>query len=314
MKFTIVVMAYERPAGLRRCLAALTRLRTARASFRVVVVDDGSKADIRSVAEEFETDLDLLYRRIAHGGVARARNAGLEESTGDFVAFLADDHEPPSDYLDRAIAFFERAPQAELITFNVRSRGGTVWRHVQQMYMELTLVMNAGVRPDEYGVYASFNLPASRAAVFRRSLFDRVAPFDESLMSGEDGELGARLADAGIPVNFDRDFYIDHWEEKSLRDFLRQRVNYAVSFHDVLTRRDPPAPGERRWSVARCAREVFGRVRPWARLSREAGWTTRFLVTLPGLLLFLSVFYGTMWRQDRAHARQTLRATARDRS
>ncbi len=311
MLFTIVVMAYERPAGLRRCLSALTRLRTDQASFRVVVVDDGSKADIRSVAEEFANDLSLLYRRIPHAGVARARNAGLEESTGDFVAFLADDHEPPPDYLDRAIAFFERVPAADLITFNVRSRGGTVSRHVQQMYMELTLVMNARAHPDEYGVYESFHLPASRAAVFRRSLFDRVAPFDESLMSGEDGELGARLADMGIPVYFDRDFYIDHWEEKSLRDFLRQRVNYAISFHDVLSRRNPPARGEIRWSLARCAREVLGRVRPWARLSREAGWTTRFVVTFPGLLLFLSVFYGTMWRQDRAQAREALRGIAR---
>ncbi len=314
MNFTIVVMAYERPAGLRRCLSALTRFRTDRASFRVVVVDDGSEADIRSVAEEFEDRLSLLYRRIPHAGVARARNAGLEESSGDFVAFLADDHEPPPDYLDRAIDFFERVPDAELITFNVRSRGGSIARHVQQMYMELTLVMNAQARPDEYGVYASLHLPASRAAVFRRSLFDRVAPFDESLLSGEDGELGARLADAGVPVYFDRDFYIEHWEEKSLRDFLQQRVNYAASFHEVLSRRNPPAPGERRWSLARCAREVFGRVPPWARLSREAGWTGRFVVTLPGLLLFLTVFYGTMWRQDRAQARGTLRAAARARS
>lgn len=311
MKFTIVVMAYERPAGLRRCLSALTRLRTDRASFRVVVVDDGSEADIRSVADEFTNQLDLLYRRIPHAGVARARNAGLEESTGDLVAFLADDHEPPPDYLNRAIEFLERVPEAELITFNVRSVGGTIARHVQQMYMELALVMNAQARPDEYGVYASFHLPASRAAVFRRSLFDRVAPFDESLMSGEDGELGARLADAGIPVYFDRDFYIDHWEEKSLRDFLNQRVSYARSFHEVLSRRNPPSPGERRWPLARCVREVFGRVLPWARLSREAGWTARFAVTLPGLLLFLSVFYGTMWRQDRSQAREPLHITGR---
>jgi hypothetical protein len=196
------------------------------------------------------------------------------------------------------------------LTFNLESRGGTVARHVQPMYMELTLLTNARARPDAAGVYPSFHLPASRAAVFRRSLFDHVKPFDESLTSGEDGELGARLADAGIPVYFDRDFYVEHWEEKSLRDFLRQRVSYAVSFQEVLSRRNPPAPGERRWSLRRCVREVFGRVPGWARLSREAGWTARFLVTLPGLLLFLAVFYGTMWRQDRAQARESLRATS----
>jgi glycosyltransferase involved in cell wall biosynthesis len=55
----------------------------------VHVVDDGSTDDTPAVAARWP---EARYLRIPHGGVARARNAGLLRATGDLVALLdADD-------------------------------------------------------------------------------------------------------------------------------------------------------------------------------------------------------------------------------
>jgi GT2 family glycosyltransferase len=222
------------------------------------------------------------------------------------VAFLADDYTLPPHYLERAERFFATHPDAELLTCNLRSQGTSLARHVQELYLELVLLQNAGAVPDRDGLIRTFTLPASRAALFRRRVFDRVGPFDESMTSGEDGELGLRLADHGIPQWFDTRLYLEHWEDKGWRDFLRQRVAYATSTYALSRRRTAAsgAPPGRRWPLRACAREVVRRLAPWAALSWRTGHFARFVVLLPGLVLFLGRFYATLYRLDRAEHRR----------
>lgn len=303
VRFSLVVMTYERPAALRRCLESLARLRPVAGGFEVVVVDDGStSAAGERLVHELDGRLRVHYHRIAHRGVTGARNAGLERAHGELVAFVADDYTLPPDYLERAERFFATHADAQLLTCNLRSQGRGLARHVQQLYIELVLLQNAGSPPDGDGLIRTFTLPASRAAVFRRSVFDRVGPFDESMTSGEDGEMGMRLADHGIPQWFDTRLYIDHWEEKGWRDFLHQRVEYATSTYELFRRRATAraAPSGPRWPLRVCAREIALRLRPWAATSWRTGRFVRFVLLLPGLLLFLGRFYATLYLRERA--------------
>src|SRR3954454_21989799 len=58
-------------------------------NIEVVVVDDGSDDGSAGVIRNYR---DVRYVRQGNAGLARARNAGLEASTGEFVIFLdADD-------------------------------------------------------------------------------------------------------------------------------------------------------------------------------------------------------------------------------
>jgi len=309
VRFSLVVMTYERPAALRRCLGSLVRLHPPAGGFDVVVVDDGSADDdARRIAGEFGRDLDLAYHRIEHRGVSAARNAGLARSSGELVAFVADDYTLPPDYLQVADRFLAKRPEAQVVTFNIRSCGTSLARHVQQLYFELVLLQNAKASADRDGVICTLTLPASRAAIFRRSVLERVGAFDESMASGEDGELGLRLADHGVPQWFLTRFYVEHWEEKGWRDFLRQRTEYATSTYELTRRRrGPDAPP--RWGLLTCVREIGHRIGPWAALSWRSGRFVRFVLLSPGLVLFLGRFFFTLRRCERAD----LRAKARPR-
>jgi GT2 family glycosyltransferase len=293
LRFSLVVMTYRRPQALRRCLDSIARLAHDRAAFEVIVVDDGSAERPEVPLTEAYPDLRLRYEWIRHQGVSAARNAGLALAAGELVAFLADDYILPPDYLSQAEAFFRDYPDAQVITFNVRSVGPGLGCQVQQFYHELVLLQNAAAEPDRNGIIRTFKLPASRAAVFRRELLTRVGGFDQRLPSGEDGELGQRLAAQGIPLYFMHRYYIDHHEGKGFRDFLQQRREYATSYFAVTaaSRADAVAPT---WTIDRCTRVVLERLRAWVGLSRREGKLLRFALLWPGLALFLFRFYLTL--------------------
>ncbi len=303
MRFSLVVMTYQRPDALRRCLDSIARLAYDRDAFEVIVVDDGSAERPPAPLAQAYPGLHLRYEWIRNQGVAAARNAGLALAKAELVAFLADDYILPPDYLARAERFFQDYPEAQGITFNVRSVGPGLGCQVQQLYHELVLLQNAAAEPDRNGIIRTFKLPASRAAVFRRQLLTRVGGFDARLRAGEDGELGQRLAAQGIPLYFMHRYYIDHHEGKRFGDFYRQRREYATSYFAITaaTRADAAGPT---WTLARCTRVVAQRLGGWVGLSRREGKLLRFVLLWPGLALFLLRFYLTLHQLERA-ARRT---------
>src|SRR5215216_1764150 len=74
----------------------------------VVVIDDGSTDETELLMRGYGSR--VRYLRQQNGGVARARNRGIEESRGQYVAFLdADDVWVPNK-LERQVAALEKGP------------------------------------------------------------------------------------------------------------------------------------------------------------------------------------------------------------
>lgn len=299
-------MTYERPVALRRCLDSIGRLNYPTSAYEVIVIDDGSTRKDPSALENFCPDVYSRYQWIPHQGVSAARNSGLVLAYGDRIAFLADDYVLPPDYLSRADSFFQNYPEAEVLTFNVKSLGSSPARHVQQLYHDLVLLQNAAAVPDANGIIKTFRLPASRGAIFKKGVFDLVGPFDENLKAGEDGELGQRLARRDIPIYFMHKYYIDHHEEKGFREFLEQRKAYATSYYKVssLAQRKGPIRNQK-WTLRRCMQIVLGKTVGWASVSWKYGKFLRFFFLWPGLALFLFQFYVTLYRLERIDFRKS---------
>lgn len=77
--------------------------------FEILVIDDGSTDETEQVMRRYETP--VRYIRQPNGGVAVARNRGIAESKGKYVAFLdADDTWLPHK-LERQIETLQRHPQ-----------------------------------------------------------------------------------------------------------------------------------------------------------------------------------------------------------
>jgi glycosyltransferase involved in cell wall biosynthesis len=87
---SVVIPVFNRPEDLVRALKSLT-VQT-ESNFEVIVVDDGSTADIKSVADDYEAKLNLKYIRIENsGGPARPRNIGIQASQAIWISLLDSD-------------------------------------------------------------------------------------------------------------------------------------------------------------------------------------------------------------------------------
>ncbi len=89
-KVSVLVISHNRKALLRRALEALERS-TARKTFEIVVVDNGSVDGSQQLEEEFP---HARFIRIPRNfGLTKAMNLGVRGSEGEYILFLHDDTE-----------------------------------------------------------------------------------------------------------------------------------------------------------------------------------------------------------------------------
>jgi len=86
--FSVVIPVYNRADVLARALRSV--LDQSCQDFEIVVVDDGSVDDPKSVAESFGDPRIRFFRQDNRGGGA-ARNAGIDLARGQLIAFLDSD-------------------------------------------------------------------------------------------------------------------------------------------------------------------------------------------------------------------------------
>lgn len=160
-------------------------------SVEVVVVDDHS-ASAPPAADELLGDPRVhLVRRSEWGGVAVARNAGIERARGDWIAFLDDDDLWAPDKLAAVVGAAERAGAdfgySSVLEVDSRLRPVVV----------LDAIPPTGLRAalrDGNGIYA-----VASNVVVRRTLLERIGGFDERFSTVADWEIVQRLAREGRP-------------------------------------------------------------------------------------------------------------------
>ena len=104
---TVVIPTYNRSRFLM--LAIESALAQTHRSLEVVVVDDASTDDTEARVRELGSDR-VRYFRQENGGVARARNRGIENARGRYLMFLDDDDLLVPDAAERSLEVLERNP------------------------------------------------------------------------------------------------------------------------------------------------------------------------------------------------------------
>jgi hypothetical protein len=113
-KVSLIIPTFNRPHLLPR---AVESARQAGSYVEVIVVDDASSDATASVCAALR---DIKYLRLDHNqGVAGARNVGLLESSGDFIAFLDDDDLRLPGSLDYQVSLLAAQPRAGFVAGGV---------------------------------------------------------------------------------------------------------------------------------------------------------------------------------------------------
>ena len=93
MRLSIQLCTYNRAALLERVLEACFDQTTPADAYEVVLVNDGSQDDTLAVIERARNIATCRFTVVnqPNGGLAKARNAGIAQCTGERIAFIDDD-------------------------------------------------------------------------------------------------------------------------------------------------------------------------------------------------------------------------------
>jgi len=107
ISISVVIPAYNSGAYIARTVESA--IGQSRACMEVIVVDDGSKDNTGDVVAKFADK--VKYIRQENAGASTARNTGIIQASGNWIAFLDADDEWKEDYLAKQVKLLERNPQ-----------------------------------------------------------------------------------------------------------------------------------------------------------------------------------------------------------
>jgi GT2 family glycosyltransferase len=225
---SIIIPVRDRKRELAACLEAVQEQLSARRTWEVVVVDDGSIEHVpRPSADQSEV---RVLRRPALGPGA-ARNAGADVAHGRVLVFLDADCVPEAGCLDALLAPFTDSNVSGVRGAYTTNQRGSIARFVQ-------LEMDEKQR--ELARARQTSVVDTACAAYRRPVFLTSGGFDESLppSSAEDVELSFRLSAQGHRLVYAPAARVRHQHPEQLGTYLWRKARFAY-FRTQLYRRDP---------------------------------------------------------------------------
>lgn len=188
---SVVIPLYnkkERIADTLRCVLAQSYR-----DFEVVVVDDGSTDDGASVVAGFSDPRIRLVTQV-NSGVSSARNRGISEASGEFVALLDADDRWSSEHLATLFGLAQNYPMCDVFAtgYQYQNEHGETKK---SWINKLCFSGEQGELSNYFEVATCSDPPVNSTVVMaRKSAFMAVGGFPEQATSGEDLLTWARLA------------------------------------------------------------------------------------------------------------------------
>jgi len=190
-RFSVIIPAFN------RAYIIATTLRSVVAqdfeNYECIIVDDGS-SDVEELEEAVAMICDSRFRvvRRENGGGGAARNTGIDEATGEYIAFLDSDDLFLPDKLSTAN---EKLLGACTSSTDVLFSQVIVNRGLDKSWIKPSRAPKRGERIDEYLITNQGFIQTSTIVVDR--LIAKSVRFDESLPFGQDTDFCIRLAASG---------------------------------------------------------------------------------------------------------------------
>jgi len=170
---SVIIPAYNASRFVSEAIESIFRQNYE--NMEVIVVNDGSTDNTLEVLDKFDDKINVISKE--NGGVSSARNMGIRAANGSIIGFLDSDDIWPDDHISLLIPHLGEDNKYDYI------RG--FLRKVSDLGTDIE---KRGDNLDE-GSYVG-------AYLYRRSVFDRVGIFDESMYAGEDGDFFNRLLES----------------------------------------------------------------------------------------------------------------------
>ena len=188
---SVVITLYNKEKHIRNTLKGV--LGQSFQDFEIVVVDDGSTDNSVSEVQRFK-DPRIRIISPTNAGVSAARNRGILESKGEFIALLDGDDEWKPDYLATQYALAEKYPECDVFAtdYEFRSNDGKI---SPTIIKRLHFDSEDGVLTNYFEIASHSHPPLWTSAIMvSKNALELIGGFPYGIKSGEDLLTWARLA------------------------------------------------------------------------------------------------------------------------
>lgn len=121
-KISVIVPCYNQKEYIKETIDSVKN--QTYSNWECIIIDDGSTDESVEVIESLiSSDDRFVLLKLTNGGVSRARNEGINISTGGYVLPLDGDDKINSRYLELAINYFIENPDTDLVYCNAEFFG-----------------------------------------------------------------------------------------------------------------------------------------------------------------------------------------------
>jgi len=194
LHISVCICTYRRPLYLRRLLDALEGLDTGGLfTYSIVIVDNDRAQSSEPVVVDFacQSAMPISYSVEPRQNIALARNKAVEQSTGEFIAFIDDDELPTRAWLRQLLDACTR--------YRADGALGPVKPYFDEQPPEWVLKGRFYERPTyPTGFVIDWRKGRTGNTLLKRSVIaGETTPFRPEFLTGEDQDFFRRMIDRG---------------------------------------------------------------------------------------------------------------------
>lgn len=185
MKISVIIPMFNASSTIVRALDSIKN-QTYKCNYQILVVNDGSKDNSKSIVEGYianNPEMDITLINQENGGVSKARNTGLKNATGDYIALLdSDDYWLPTK-IERQINAFEQNKNIDVLATNRNQEyfKRFLWKKFNSLtYLSSKLLLVK-------------NFISPPTVLMKKEILENTGFFDEAQRFAEEGDYFMRV-------------------------------------------------------------------------------------------------------------------------
>jgi glycosyltransferase involved in cell wall biosynthesis len=227
---SVIVPCYNEERFIRQTLENLSTQYPSQA-YEIIVVDGMSDDSTRDVVEQFQNshpDSSISLVLNPDRSIPKSLNLGIEHATGEVIARMDAHAFPSTGYIRRCVEVLSNG-EAEVVGMPclIQPGAGTVTARS----IALAVSHPFGIGDARYRLTGDRDrqeaVDTVAFACFRKSLWQKLGGYDESLLTNEDYDFNYRARSQGDRVILDRSEHCNYFARESISKLSAQYRRYG---------------------------------------------------------------------------------------
>src|SRR4030042_1588084 len=177
---SVIIPTYNRAHLLNRAIKSI--LVQTFGDFEIIIVDDASTDNTERIVKSIDDKRILYIRHENNKGGSAARNTGIRQARGKYIAFLDSDDEWLPEKLEKQLKVFERSTNSVGLVYTGIIKESKQRRSVHQSRENTA-----------QAILAENYVGTTSTPLIKKECFLKTGLFDETLPSAQDWDMWIRI-------------------------------------------------------------------------------------------------------------------------